>query len=395
MSVGGQLTAHRERHRCPRRGGEPGSPSSWNDVATCATRTPRARASDRRTGGVTRSWVKAGASGARSPERPRHLRGEVRARRHPRAVARAFAAGEEQEGHHPVAVRAPGLQELRELGVVEVAPPSTAQPMSQRDVVVAEDTASASPWARCRTSAAAPDADARAAGESPLDLLAGQPDGALERVGDAGRGDQGTGSGRVDVHPQPLPRRHLADVSADGWTQSRWSAPGPGARSPYRCTSIRNPANASWPVTFCSMTAGVSASITSPVRPTRQRPWRRQAPRQDGDPRLEAGQVVVGPEQRRERVQRPVRAGAPPRRGRRPSPRARVDQQRDRAGRRTDAAPVLVADDAVRRVARRRALWARAQSRPEHGQSGRRSRTRPWLTSTPDPSRTSGQWNTF
>ena len=65
-------------------------------------------------------------------------------------------------------------------------------------------------------------------------------------------------------------------MSALGWTQTLRSTPGPGARSPYRCTSRRNPANASWPVTFCSMIAGTSDSMTRPLRPSRAFWWRRQ-----------------------------------------------------------------------------------------------------------------------
>ncbi len=61
--------------------------------------------------------------------------------------------------------------------------------------------------------------------------------------------------------------------SAVGCTHSRWSRPGPGARSPYRWTSIRKPANASWPVTFCSMIAGTRDSMTRPLRPRRACGW--------------------------------------------------------------------------------------------------------------------------
>ena len=57
-------------------------------------------------------------------------------------------------------------------------------------------------------------------------------------------------------------------VSADGGTRMP-SGAGPGAASPNRLTSVRNEAWASLPVTFCSSTAGTSASTTRPVRGTR------------------------------------------------------------------------------------------------------------------------------
>ena len=58
-------------------------------------------------------------------------------------------------------------------------------------------------------------------------------------------------------------------VAALGWTHSFSSRPGPGARSPYRWTRRRNPANASWPVTFCSMIAGTRVSKTRWLAPKR------------------------------------------------------------------------------------------------------------------------------
>ena len=68
----------------------------------------------------------------------------------------------------------------------------------------------------------------------------------------------------------------LRSVSGSGCTQTPRSWPGPGARLPQRWTRLRKPAKASWPVTFCSMIAGTSASITRPLRPIRQSRWWRQ-----------------------------------------------------------------------------------------------------------------------
>ena len=115
-------------------------------------------------------------------------------------------------------------------------------------------------------------------------------------------------------------------VSAPGWTQSRSSRPGPGARSPYRWTSRRNPANASWPVTFCSMTAATRVSKTRWLAPNRRCGLRRQASATSGWGRLESGGVVVGAEHRRDVVEGPGGARDPrPRRGRR---RRRVGARR-------------------------------------------------------------------
>ena len=89
------------------------------------------------------------------------------------------------------------------------------------------------------------------------------------------------------------------------------TAAGPGAGSPWRCTSWRKPPNACLPVTFCSMIEGTSASITRRLAPRRQCGL---PPPALGDGRvegLEAGRVVVGAEQGRHRLQRPRRARSP------------------------------------------------------------------------------------
>ena len=60
-------------------------------------------------------------------------------------------------------------------------------------------------------------------------------------------------------------------VQTAGGGQTRSPAgPGPGAGSPCRFTSQRHAPRASRPVTFCSSTAGTSASKTRPVRITRR-----------------------------------------------------------------------------------------------------------------------------
>ena len=57
---------------------------------------------------------------------------------------------------------------------------------------------------------------------------------------------------------------------------------GPGAGVPYRHSRKRHACRASAPVTFCSSTAGTSASRTRPVRGTRRPGWRRATSRSSG-----------------------------------------------------------------------------------------------------------------
>ncbi len=139
-------------------------------------------------------------------------------------------------------------------------------------------------------------------------------------------------------------------VAALGCTQSRSSLPGPGARSPNRWTSRRKPANASCPVTFCSITAGTRVSKTRWLAPKRTWGRLRWASRDQGvEVGAEAGRVVVGAEHRGEPVERPGGALAP-RLGQHLAVASRCDPQRGRAVRRTDAAPGLVAVHPERRV---------------------------------------------
>ena len=59
-----------------------------------------------------------------------------------------------------------------------------------------------------------------------------------------------------------------AQVRGGGTTRIPAGA-GPGAASPYLSSRNRQALWASRPTTFCSRTAGTSASKTRPVRPTR------------------------------------------------------------------------------------------------------------------------------
>ena len=144
-------------------------------------------------------------------------------------------------------------------------------------------------------------------------------------------------------------------VSAPGWTQSRSSRPGPGARSPYRWTSRRNPANASWPVTFCSMIAG-DQGLEHPVAGAE--PQVRPAAPGLGHQRmvrLESGGVVVGAEHRRHVVEGPGRSGTPGLGEHLAVPGPGATRSVAGPVGRADAAPHLVAVHPERRVARRAA----------------------------------------
>ena len=141
-------------------------------------------------------------------------------------------------------------------------------------------------------------------------------------------------------------------VSADGWTQSRCSAPGPGRALAVPVHEHPEPRERLLAGHLLLDDRGGQrlhhqAGAADPPLPV-------AAPGllDDGVPRLEPGR---GRPRRRAapgtRLERPVGARPP---GLRPDDalaRARLDDERGRARRRTDAAPVLVADDLVRRVA--------------------------------------------
>ena len=74
---------------------------------------------------------------------------------------------------------------------------------------------------------------------------------------------------------------------------------GPGAGSPNLSTSSRHARLASAPTTFCSSTAGTSASNTRPDRPIRSAGCRRSISPSSGCTGVEPGRVVVGAQQRR------------------------------------------------------------------------------------------------
>ena len=191
--------------------------------------------------------------------------------------------------------------------------------------------------------------------QPPVGLLVRQP-GRCARATSATRAavDQ-----RRERAGSTCSRSHSQDgivrsVSGVGCTHSRRLArPGPGARSPNRCTSIRKPANASWPVTFCSMIAGhqrlhhQAAAAEPPVRRAAARP--RRAPgaaarSRSGRRRRRAGRAPTPAPTPRPRPR--------PRRAPRRRPGRASTTQRRRALGGADAAPVRPAGvEAVRRVA--------------------------------------------
>ena len=101
-----------------------------------------------------------------------------------------------------------------------------------------------------------------------------------------GRGQVGASSSRAatrrgpdrplpvdaDAGPVPVPGRDVEQPGRGGGTRIPAGAgPGAGVAVPLQQRTAR-PRGPRWPVTFCSRTAGTSASKTRPVRATR-RPW--------------------------------------------------------------------------------------------------------------------------
>ena len=214
-------------------------------------------------------------------------------------------------------------------------------------------------------------------GQPPLDLVAGQPDGALERVGHPGGGDQGAGAGRVDVHPQPLPRRDLADrvgrrldpqlevgaragralaVAVDEHPEARERLlAGHLLLDDRRGQRLHHQAGAADP----------PAAVAPPGLPR---------PR---GARVEAGQVVVGAEQRRDRRRAPSRRPGP-----QASARTTPSPERGSMARVAGPSGVRMPRQCGRRRSctsgrRRRARRPPSAEPTEHGQSGRQSRVRP------------------
>ena len=190
--------------------------------------------------------------------------------------------------------------------------------------------ASASPWARCRTSA-------EVHGPMPGRLRRARSAARFSppRVRSSARGPaRGAHQGRAAAllhagrqeppgrDPWPTPRRP-ARTRIPYAADSR-SVAGPGAASPNSVTSSRNARNASLPVTTCSRQAGASASQTS-VGPTDQdlgvAPLGQHQRRVLGS-RPETGRVVVRPEQSWAAGPGPSRLRRP-RRGPTPSSRPR------------------------------------------------------------------------
>ena len=244
------------------------------------------------------------------------------------------------------------------------------------DVVVAEADrvgVAERPRAHLRTR---PDADAGQRAQPAVEL-----DGASRRRPAPGRSRPGRRAGSAATgRRRRAARSHSHDGTArsssgEGCTHRRTagsgSLGGPGARSPKRWTSRRKPAKASWPVTFCSMIAGTSDSITRPLAP--MPPVAVAAPRvlDRLRRRHEAGRVVVGAEHPRQLVERPLGAAPPGLGGHRAGGRVGLDPERGRALRRADAAPDrAVGRTPEGRVAARRGAAARARRRTGHGQSG-------------------------
>ena len=129
------------------------------------------------------------------------------------------------------------------------------------------------------------------------------------------------------------------------------------------------------------MIAGTSASITRPR--AADPPVRVAAPGLDEHrvPRLEAGRVVVGAEQRRHRLEHPVRARAPGLGVHLAVARPGLDRERRRAVGRADAAPVPVVDALGTSGRRRRADGRRGSARP--GTASRVATPAPDRPSTP------------
>ena len=83
---------------------------------------------------------------------------------------------------------------------------------------------------------------------------------------------------RIDCSLMPLPGWNLLPHLRCRKTRNRSGPPtGTGATSPNLRTSVRHPNHASLPVTFCSRIAGMRASSTRSVLPTRQSRYRRAA----------------------------------------------------------------------------------------------------------------------
>ena len=101
-----------------------------------------------------------------------------------------------------------------------------------------------------------------------------------------------------------------AQVAAGGQTRSP-SGAGPGAGRPNRRSSSRQVRNASRPTTFCSSTAGTSASSTRPDRPMRPPACRKASSRSSGWAGRKSPGRSRAPSRSGSAVQHPVRAGPP------------------------------------------------------------------------------------
>ena len=244
------------------------------------------------------------------------------------------------QGGRAVALGPPGLEEVAQL-VVVVRRAGHRPADVLGDVVVAEATASGSPNARERTSAEVHSPMPGSVRSRASASSRGQPGRGCRRPSRPGRACA-SGPGRCASAATPTTGRGSGrGVGLDPQLSSR---PGPGARSPYRWTSVRNPANASWPVTFCSMIAGTRASKT-PVAARRSghEDGLRWASRTSGWRSARSRTGRRRHRASREAVERPAGAVAPGLGHDVAVAGPWSDPERGRAVRRTDAPPRLVA----------------------------------------------------
>ncbi|MCO5606194.1 hypothetical protein L7F22_060381 [Adiantum nelumboides] len=200
----------------------------------------------------------------------------VVARGEPRPEPRAPETGRLDVAHRALALRDVGGEHLEHPGVVEVVPEQRPAD-GVRDVEVAEaDRVRVAPGA-LRDLGRGPHPDARDAAQQHPALLPAQLGGPFQPVGDDGGVQDRRPPGVVDAGPVPLPLGHRRICSGVGGTRmpAGTTPAGPGAGDPNRRASSRNERRASVPVTFCSSTAGSSASHTRPVEPSRS-PGRRR-----------------------------------------------------------------------------------------------------------------------
>ena len=103
-------------------------------------------------------------------------------RRHPRAVPGTAQPGQSDQGRNPASLRAPRLEELLELGVVERRAGQRPADVL-RDVVVTEGDRVGVAVGALPDLGTGPDPDPRDAAQAPVGLLVAERNGALEALG--------------------------------------------------------------------------------------------------------------------------------------------------------------------------------------------------------------------